>query len=256
MESLQQAKFAKKLGDINEVLQTTPELNNYPVNLWEQTYDFLKREGFRTEKFVYMIEQNPKLLITPQEKIFNNINSWRGFQFGERDTIKLLERYPELLHLEHTSELSTKLGALKTFVGGGSNLYKLLLISPAVFGQRLHIVNEKIAYFRDVMKVDPVEVYKSDALASDLLTIKTRHVFLDRLGLYVVKQKKDPSEISKNPKVYQIYDTSDKRFATKVCHVTLGEYETFQQLYKRELEGDKDEWSSDDEEPEADTNRA
>lgn len=246
VESLTQVKFANKLGDINAVLQATPELNNYPVNCWEKTYEFLKREGFRTEKFMYMMEQNPKLLVTSEEKIFNSINNWRSFQFGERDTIKLLERYPELLHIEHSNELSSKLAALKTFVGGGSNLYKLLLNSPSVFGQRLHIIKEKIKYLRDVMMVDPVEVYKSDALASDILTIKTRHIFLQRLGMFVVKRKKEPNEISKNPKIYQIYDTSDKRFATKVCHVTLGEYETFQQLYKKELEDKQDDYSDDE----------
>lgn len=255
VESLNQVKFANKLGDITAVLQMTPELNNYPVSLWEKTYEFLKSEGFRTEKFMYMIEQNPKLLITPQEKIFNSINNWRSFQFGERDTIKLLERFPELLFIEHTTELTSKLSTLKTFVGGGTNLYKLLLNSPSVFGQRRYVIEEKVKYFRDVMKVDPVEVYKSDALASDILTIKTRHIFLERLGLYIVKKQKEPNEISKNPKVYQIYDTSDKRFATKVCHVTLGEYETFQQLYKKEIEGSQEN-RSDDEEDDVDENSA
>lgn len=235
------------MGDINEVLKTTPELNNYPSELWQQTYEFLRTEGFSTHKFAFIISQNPKLLITSQEKIFASINNWRAFQFGERDTISLLERFPELMNLQHTKDLTKKIDTIKDFVGGGSNMLKLLLNSPSVLGQSLPIINEKIDYLKNVMKVEAAEVYKSDVFSGDILNIKTRHIFLQRLGLFVVKKKKDPNEISKNPKLYQIMDTSEKRFATKVCHVTLEEFETFQELYKKEIENAQHQESSDEE---------
>lgn len=94
------------------------------------------------------------------------------------------------------------------------------------------------------MKVPPLEVYKSAAFSLDLLTLKTRHIFMKRLGIFIVKKK--PDEVSKNPQLYQITDTSDKRFAAKVCFVTLEEFETFQELYKRELEAEEEEMSDDE----------
>lgn len=246
VESLKTLPISRHLGDINEMLQATPELNNYPTELWTKAHAFLKQEGFKSNKFAYMIAQNPKLLTTPQEKIFTSINNWRSFQFGERFTIELLERYPEFLHMQHSSDLINKMNTLKAFVGGGSNLYKLILNSPTVLAQKLPVLNEKIDYLKNEMKVDAAEVYKCDVFSSDFMTIKTRHVFLDRLGLYIIKKKKDPSEISKNPKLYQIVETSDKAFATKICHVTLEEFETFQELYKRELDNEIEDASSDE----------
>lgn len=207
----------------------------------------MRGEGFKGFKYAFMITQNPKLLITPRDKLFTLLNDWRALQFGDRDTLELLERYPELLNFKHTAETHKKFETLKQFVGGGSKLYKLILNAPTVINQSLPDLNEKINYFKNVMKVDPVEVYKSDSFSYDITTIKTRHIFLNRLGLYIVKKKKDPNEMSKNPKLAHIYETSDKRFATKVCHVTLDEYETFQELYKKELDDELAEESSDDE---------
>ena len=235
---MKRSSLAQKLGDINELLKATPELNNYPVETWERAHDFLKKEGFSSEKFSFMISQNPNLLTAKQEKIFNNIGQWRAFQFGNKATIKLLEQNPELLLIEHSKELTKKFEMIKDFVGGGTNVYKLLLNSPDVLLQSVPVITDKINYLKDVMKADPVEVYKSAALSQEFITIKTRHVFLQRMGLYIVKKKVDPNEISKNPKLYQITDTSDRRFATKVCFVTSDEFETFQELHMRELETD------------------
>jgi mTERF domain-containing protein len=50
--------------------------------------------------------------------------------------------------------------------------------------------------------------------------------------------------VNKNEKLYKIMDTSDKKFASKVCHVTLEEYETFEDLYRKEL-SENDEVDSD-----------
>lgn len=244
---MSQLPIAKQLGNINKILESTPELNNCPPELWQQTYEFLKAEGFLPHKFAFMISQNPKLLTIPQEKLFKSINDWRGFQFGERQTITLLEVYPELLMLEHSKGLITKISTLKEFIGGGNNISKLLMKSPAALSQSLPSLNEKIEYYRKVMRVEPHEVYNADAFSRDIDEIKTRHNFLVRLGMFVPKKSKDPNEISKNPNLYLITDTSDKRFATKVCHVTLDEFETFQEMFKKELEKEAEEEESDGE---------
>lgn len=234
------------MGDINEVLQTTPELNKYPVELWQQTFDFLTFHGFSSHKFAKIITENPKLLTTSKEKLSASIDNWRELQFGEKHTISLLERFPELLQLQITKDVKTKIVTLNEYVGE-SHTPKVLLNGPAVLTQSLPSLNEKIDYFRDVMRVDVAEVYNSGALSCDITMIKMRFTFLMRLGLFIVNKKKETKVISKNPKLSHILDTSDKRFATKVCHVTFDEYETFQALYERELENELEEDSSDEE---------
>jgi mTERF domain-containing protein, mitochondrial len=244
---LSKSPIANTLGDINEILEAAPELNNYPIEQWQSTYHHLVNEGFASRKFRFIILQTPKLLITPKEKITTLINSWRGYQFGDKETISLLERYPELLNIQHNNELSLKIGTIKEYVGGVSQLVKLLSNSPAVLSDSLPVINEKIDFLKDVMKVTPAEVYKSEALSCDLIVLKTRYEFLQRLGLFVPNKKKDDVANSKNPPLYKITDTSNRKFAAKICHVTLEEYEVFEEVFQRELDNEIEEESSDDE---------
>jgi mTERF domain-containing protein, mitochondrial len=246
---LSRTKTVSKWGDVTELLKATPELNNCPPEKWEETHDFLKREGFHLDKFPYIVSQNPKILLSPKDKVFKSINSWRALQFGERDTIVLLEKYPELLEFKFSNDVTERLEMLKEFVGSGSKVFKLVLNSPSVLTENLNDVKDKIEYLTKKMKVEPVEVYKSEAMSLSLLQLKIRHKFLERLGLYIVKKKKVENEVSKNPKLYTITDTSDKKFATKICHVTFEEFETFQELFKRELkeqEEENDKYDEDD----------
>lgn len=91
------------------------------------------------------------------------------------------------------------------------------------------------------MKVDETDAAKSKVFSHTLDVIKCRHVFLSRLGLFKPKNPKvDPLQPSKNPKMAFIYDTSDREFAVKTCGVTLDEFETFRELYKREKDSHLD----------------
>lgn len=89
--------------------------------------------------------------------------------------------------------------------------------------------------------MDETDASKSKVFSHSLDVIKCRHVFLSRLGLFKPRSPKaDPLEPSKNPKMTNIYDTSDREFAVKTCGVTLEEFETFQELYKREKHREED----------------
>lgn len=98
------------------------------------------------------------------------------------------------------------------------------------------------------MKVDVTDVAKSKVFSLPIEEIKCRHVFLFRLGMFKPKNPKvDPLQPSKNPKMSYIYDTSDREFAVKTCGVTLEEFETFRELYKRERDTNHEEEDVDDE---------
>lgn len=231
---------------MEELLKSTPELNNSHVDSWQTTLEALKREGFSPQNFTFMLSQNPKLLGTQPGTISSSVNGWRTLQFGEKQTLQLLGKHPELIHVKVSRDVFKKYQTIKEFVGGGSNMLKLLMSCPSVLLQTVPSLEEKIDYLQNIMKIEPVEVYKSEALSLNIVAIKARHVFLQRLGLYVDKKKKDPNEISSNAKLHQITDTSDRRFASKVCFVTPEEFEVFQEMYKKELETDNGEDSDQD----------
>lgn len=213
-------------------------MSKYPAEQWEKSFNTLRTVGFNATRFAHMASQNPKILIKTEDKLTTAINQWRGFNFGEKQTLQLLERYPELLDVRNFHLASANLGVINRFVGQ-KNGYKVLRNSPNVATEQTELLKEKIEYLQDIMRVDPVEVYKSDVFSYDLLRIKTRHMFLERLGMYFKKKKGDKNEaheINKNPRLSKIVDSSDKRFATKICHVTLEEYETFVDIYKEEID--------------------
>lgn len=182
-----------------------------------------------------------------EDKITTAVNNWLNFDIEQSDALHLLERYPELLDITNFKRVYENLSIIKSLVGA-KNGFKVLFSTPSVANEKPSSLEEKVVYLRDVMKVDPVEVYKSEVFARDLFKIKARHVFMERLGIYVVskKKKEEDIEVSKNPKLYKMIDTSDKRFATKICHVTLEEYETFEELYKKELLDAEEEKDIDD----------
>lgn len=238
IENLSKSSIAKYLGNVEELLAVSPELSRYQAEQFEKTFNTLRKMGFNSLKFAHMVSQHPRILLKSEDKIESATNQWRCFNFGEKPTYQLLERYPELLEIKNFHLANVNLGVINNFVGQ-KNGYKVLRNSPNVATDRTETIQEKVDYLRDVMKVDPVEVYKSDVFSYDLLKIKTRHIFLERLGMYFKKKRSDNNndahEINKNPKLSKIIDTSDKRFATKVCHVTLDEYEAFEDMYKEEL---------------------
>lgn len=234
-------------NNINEVLEVAPELRKFSPEQWETSLKMLRSLGFNAIKFSQMITQHPALLNKSREQIETALNKWSTFNLGEKQTLQLLERYPELLELKNFHLLNENLHIVKSFVGQKHG-FKVLRNSPNIVSDNSDLLGQKIYYLRDVMKIDPIEVYKSDVFSLDILTLKTRHMFLERLGMYFKKKNRDGDndahETKKNPKLSKITDSSDKRFATKVCHVTLDEYETFAEMYKEELEKQEDKLDS------------
>lgn len=184
-----------------------------------------------------------------EQQISSAFNNWLMFDFGEKETKQLIGTHPELLEIKNLKKVNDNLNALMSYVGKKHG-YKVFLTSPSVITDKVTNIEEKINYLRDKMKADTVEVYKSKVFERSLFKIKARHIFMVRLGIYFTPKKKsdtaDKPGMKKNPQLYKIMDTSDKSFATKLCHVTLEEYETFEELYKKELEKEGEDFEDDD----------
>lgn len=130
---------------------------------------------------------------------------------------------------------------LKIYAKTEKNIFRLFLSSPNIITDSEAVIQKKIEYLTRIMKVDETDAAKSMVFSHSLDVIKCRHVFLSRLGLFKPKNPKvDPLQPSSNPKMDYIYSTSNREFAVKTCRVTLEEFETFRELYKREQNSQED----------------
>lgn len=199
-------------------------------------------------KFTQMISQNPALMRKPDNVLNQRLEIWRSLQFGDIKMTYLLSEQPELFDIEHAKSVMSKVSVIQTLIGqNDNNLYKLLVASPYVLTRTVQELTEMAMFIGRTLKIqDKSEIYKSSVMSKELKFLKTRYTFLNRLGLYNVKRIVKPTDINKNPKLTNLVDTDDKRFATKVAYVTHEEYDIFKELYERELEDEEDKDDLDD----------
>ncbi|KAH8353199.1 hypothetical protein KR084_009630 [Drosophila pseudotakahashii] len=222
---------------IDEAIKMEPTLSIFTPEIWRRAHQTFQNHGLETVNFLRIVTGNPAVLKRTPEKIINSLEIWRACQFGENLLHLLLTKYPELLDISDSHQLLSHIGFLKSRVSTSKNVWKLLMNSPDLIAQPEEIVEEKLNFLIDVMRIEVPEIVKSAALTLPFEEMRCRHEFLVRLGLFKPRpQKADPNEPTSNHKLYQITDTSEKSFATKICHVTLPEYEAFKELYAKELE--------------------
>ncbi|KAH8289910.1 hypothetical protein KR018_002777, partial [Drosophila ironensis] len=222
---------------IDEAVRLEPTLSIYSPEIWRRAHDTFQNHGLETVNFLRIVTGNPGVLKRTPERIVSSLEIWRACQFGEQLLHLLLTKYPELLDVSDAHQLLSHIGYLKSRVSTSKNVWKLLMNSPDLVAQSEESVEQKLNHMIDVMRIEIPEIVKSAALSLPLEELRNRHKFLVRLGLFKPRPAKaDPNEPTTNPKLYQITDTSEKTFATKICHVTLPEYEAFKELYAKEQE--------------------
>ncbi|ALC38214.1 CG15390 [Drosophila busckii] len=241
---------------IDEAVKIEPTLAIYTPEIWHRAHETFQNHGLETVNFLRIVTGNPTLLKRRPDRIIDSLEIWRACQFGEHLLHLLLTKYPELLDVNDAHQLLSLSGYLKSRVSTNKNVWKLLMNSPDLISQPELLMEQKFNYMMDEMRIEVPEIVKSAALTLPFEDLRCRHIFLVRLGLFKPRAlKADPNEPTTNNRLYQITDTSEKSFATKICHVTMPEYEAFKELLARELEDKSrksrtDEQLSDDDEEE------
>lgn len=241
---------------IDNLLKANPELSQFSPDVLQRSVNLFRNQGFDTESYLRIVNKHPDILTTSDKLVCQNLELWRASQFGERYVQILVTEHPQLLNMKPENQLREKqilerILYLKDYVQTRKNVWRLLVNSPSVIGDKLSEVKEKRSFFEDTMRVDHTEVVKTAAFSHTMFKIKLRYEFLIRLGLYKPRSlKADPTLPSTNPSLYQILDTTDKRFATKVALVSTDEFEVFVDIYKREQDNKAD--RDDDEEEDSD----
>ncbi|XP_058826314.1 uncharacterized protein LOC131686151 [Topomyia yanbarensis] len=220
---------------LEKLFASSPQLTRYGPTQWQQTHQLMEQEGIEPAHFLSIVAGNPDVLARPTGRLTASMNCWRSCQFGDRQMQALLAAHPQLLDLTDHNQLAQRMAFLYSHFETRKNVWRLFMNCPNLVVDSSASIQAKIDYILVRMRIEVLEVVKSCAFASDLDNIRCRHVFLERLGLFKPRNlKADPGELSNNPKLHQITDTSDKRFAVKVAFVTLEEFETFQELFEKE----------------------
>ncbi|XP_063700238.1 transcription termination factor 4, mitochondrial [Culicoides brevitarsis] len=225
---------------ISSALDQFPNLTNFQPLQWEKTFSFLiNQQNFPHESCINIVSAYPQIFTTSLDTTFKQLEAWRGCQFGEKRLQDLICKHPALIQHGNEKQLSRRMAFLQGYVQTPKNVWRIMMSSPEVAIQSEETLAAKFKYLIETMQVEVSEIVDSDVFLHDLEHIKMRHIFMQRLGLYKVKSKRADvrkSEKNSNPRLNRIVDTSDKKFATKICYVTLEEYEVFQELLRREWE--------------------
>ncbi|XP_017857561.1 PREDICTED: uncharacterized protein LOC108610157 [Drosophila arizonae] len=222
---------------IDEAVKLEPALAIYTPEIWRRAHETFQNHGLETMSFLRIVTGNPNVLKRTPDRIIHTLEIWRACQFGENLLHLLLTKYPELLDVTDAHQLLTLSAYLKSRLSTNKNVWKVLMNSPDLMAQPENLIEEKLTYMFEVMRIEVPEIVKSSALSLSFEELRCRHTFLVRLGLFKPRPlKADPNEPTTNHRLYQITDTSEKSFVTKICHVTLPEYEAFKDLLARELE--------------------
>lgn len=213
-------------------------------------YKTFVQQGFDSSDAIKIINDNPMVLRYRHDSLSHRLEIWRGCHFGEKLTQALIKQCPELLDFDDELYVRNRMADLKLYAGRGKNMWRLLMASPNLMVEDLALFRAKCTYIEGIMRADVTDAVKSGIFSCSLRKIRTRHMFMVRLGIYK-ERTKNYSELDtdKNPRLFRIMNTNDATFAKKICDVSLLEYETFSELYRRELRNNKQltgDWRVDD----------
>ncbi|XP_019618142.1 PREDICTED: transcription termination factor 4, mitochondrial-like [Branchiostoma belcheri] len=244
-----------------------------------------------TQKQVYhFVTTNSQLLNIPDEKVKEVFALFLYLDISKNKVMDLLSTYPEILR-EQPADLKRKVQSLQKHVASVENVAKVVLKCPQVLTLPLSKVRGVVAVLKDncqfksaqvqtILTTTPVVLLASPehaellfqyaffamgATREDMVRaflfrhtwehIRSRHMFLERRGMYQPPDKKGKTK-DPNPPLRDILATTTKDFLTQVAFASYEEYATFEALLEQEEETDADTSdmsSSDESETEEDT---
>lgn len=197
----------------------------------------LTSAGFFEDLAFQIIRRYPPLVRLKEEKLAKTLEVWRGCQFSNTQYHHLFVEQPQLLEYGQENQLRRRLTDLSTFTTKPKHIWRLLLASPQILTDNPVVIQQKIDYLMAEMEVDVTDAVKSGVFSHSLEKLRCRHTLMVRCGVYKPKSKHaTPMDSDKNPRVARIMDSSNEYFAKKICGITVAEYNTFCELYAREME--------------------
>lgn len=226
------------------------KLNLYSESRWIMLFDYLKQYDFKTSEILEMIDSNPDILTVNRHNLHQCMVAWTNFRFDDKKLRQLLVLQPSCLLL-NDKEILSRIPKCLAYVGKKHNrVLELISYSPNILFDNWQQIESKFNYILLNMELGPTQFVTTTVMSSTLFDIKCRHDFLKKLGMYKERDPKanSPNQMTGNPSLKKIVETTDKQFAIKVAGVTVEEYLIFKQLFKKQMDREKDEYSDDEEE--------
>lgn len=219
------------------LLKNNEQIANYGASVVERTHKALLKAGFTSENSVTIIDKHPDLLRYKPKQIEDRLEMWHMAQFSQPQFYELFVQCPEILDFDDEQQIAKRYAQIQTIVHTPKNVWRLLMSCPNLLVDDWQAIQQKVDYILKNMEADVTDLVKSGALGLSLKEIKTRHMLLVRLGIYK-KRNWRASELNpdKNLRLFRIMDVSDEEFAVKTCGISVKEWETFTELYERELD--------------------
>lgn len=226
------------------------KLSLFTESRWTVLFKYLMQYDFKPSEILEMIDSNPDILMINRHNLHQCMVAWTNFRFDDKKLKQLLVLQPSCLLLDGKEVLS-RIPKLLAFVGKKPNrLLELISYSPNVLFDNWQELESKFDYILLNMELGPTQFVSTSVMSSKLFDIKCRHDFLVKLGMYKVRDPKanSPNQMTGNPSLKKIIESSDKQFAIKVAGVTFEEYLVFKRLFEKQMNKEKNEYSDDDEE--------
>uniref|UniRef100_A0A2S2PJX6 mTERF domain-containing protein 2 n=1 Tax=Schizaphis graminum TaxID=13262 RepID=A0A2S2PJX6_SCHGA len=250
--------LAKQLNVKSSVLSKVinnhqEKLQFYTESRWLVLFEYLTQYDFKTSELLEMIDSNPDILGISRQDLQKCMIAWTNFRFDDKKLRQLIISQPSCLLLDDKQILS-RIPKLLSYVGNKQNrLLELISYSPNILFDNWKYIESKLDYILLNMELGPTQFVTTSVMSSTLFDIKCRHTFLIKLGMYKPRDPKaNQNQITGNPSLKKIIETSDKQFAVKVAGVTAEEFFVFKKLFKKQLDeeneddSDEPEYYSDD----------
>ncbi|XP_028681548.1 transcription termination factor 4, mitochondrial [Erpetoichthys calabaricus] len=185
---------------IINLVEKCPELLCIKGNLLQKRINGLRKLGLVQESLHHVVAHCPQALLIKSKQLDNFVH------FLHHQCQFTLQQVREILHSSPSIILQEKANVEYTF---------------------------QYAYFR--MGIQQADIVKTKLFRLTFEEIRSRHIFLERLGQYETPDKKGQTHIV-NPKVKDFLGVSEQMFLKKVAKVPVEEFRVFKKLLSREIE--------------------
>lgn len=159
-------------------IKNNSKIAYYGQDRAEDIYNVLLKFGFTPENAVTVLNKNTDILRINGHQLEKRLEMWHACQFSRTQFYELFVQCPELLDLDDENHLNKRYAQLRSIVATPKNIWRLLMASPNVLYDDMHVINQKVDYVVEKMEADITDLVKSGTLGLSLDEIETRHTLM------------------------------------------------------------------------------
>ncbi|XP_068548794.1 transcription termination factor 4, mitochondrial [Anas acuta] len=206
--------------------------------------------GLGAEAALGLLERSPELLRAAEGRLKERAEYLRRLGLGGGHLQRAAGRCPQVFTLPRRRMEAAVRVLREKCLFTAEQLTEVLQSCPGVLLEEPGSLQYhfQYAYFR--MGVRQKEMVKARLFRTPFAELRTRHIFLERRGLYHTPVKGQTQ--SNNPKLKEVLHLPEKDFVVNLARATLEEYEVFKKLLAREEEEEMKEEEEEEEEEDED----